>query len=464
MKKNNQIQFSDIPFPDTAPIERAVLADVCLRGELFGDILPLVTPDMFSNDARRDVWEMMVSEYNKGNSLSYTSIQPLLGRTFKEEIAAAITPETGLPSAIREHAANLRNAAARRRAYFAAAEFLQYAAIPSTSEQDILAATESLARSIEGPAPLQGEIKLADAIDEVKEDIKRIEKAVAEGKNIRVTTGFRYINEALNGGLKGGQLVVLAARPSVGKTAVMLQMAKSAAIAGNPVQVFSLEMPHSELAERMIYSTGEVRPFQVNHGDVHPDAMRRAEAQLSPLPLFINDFSRTQDEIISRMTQAVKKGRCNVAFIDYLGLIDDALNFGNAKLYQVIGRITGTLKAVAKRLNIPIVILCQLNRDAARDGRAPEIYDLRDSGSIEQDADIVLMLHQVTEPEFSLNLYLRKNRAGKKDITFRLLPNDTYSAFDELDPVLPPGASRPTPSKPLYEAVKEDEDNDDLPF
>jgi replicative DNA helicase len=245
----------------------------------------------------------------------------------------------------------------------------------------------------------------------------------------------------------------------------MLQMAKAAALAGKSVQVFSLEMRETELAERLIYSTGQVRPYQVNNGCVEWQAFTYAENALRPLPFYINDFSRSLDEIVSRLTQSVKKGRCNVAFIDYLGLMQDALAFGNAKLYQVIARITGTLKAVAKRLEIPIVLLSQLNRDAAREDRAPQLFDLRDSGSIEQDADVVLMLESKMASENKLYVWLRKNRAGKKEVGFVLVPNDTYSAFTEENPILPAGVTIPAAPEPapLF-ADEETEQDNDLPF
>ena len=110
------------------------------------------------------------------------------------------------------------------------------------------------------------------------------------------------------------------------------------------------------------------------------------------------------------------------------------MNPGYNKLYQIIAKITGDLKAVAKRLGIPIVLLCQLNRDQAREKRAPELFDLRDSGSIEQDADIVIML----EPRYDegrIFAWLRKNRNGPRDVALVLVPNKTYSAFEEGLPV-----------------------------
>ena len=214
----------------------------------------------------------------------------------------------------------------------------------------------------------------------------------------------------------------------------MLQMAKTAARSDNPVILFSLEMTCPELCERLLFSTGKVSPFKMANGEVEWQAFLEAENELRPLPIFINDFSRSLDEIVSRLTRAVKQGRCKIAFIDYLGLIQDTLNPGYNKLYQIIAKITGDLKAAAKRLGIPIVLLCQLNRDQAREKRAPELFDLRDSGSIEQDADVVIMLEPRYE-EGRIFAWLRKNRNGKRDLAFVLVPNKTYSAFEEGLPV-----------------------------
>lgn len=461
MKKQTEIQVFDIPIPNTDSLERDVLADAICAPENLGDIIPVIHRDFFTEDSRREIWDAIVDRYNKGEEIS-----PAMVVNYPAMITevAPFMADAGM-SDTPYHAQLLRDGAAKRRAYFAAAEFLANTIKPNIREQDLFAAAESFARSIEGPSPLQGEKKLKDVLAEVKDEIKRTQEAVNAGKTIRITTGFRDLDSFLNGGFKAGQLVVLAARPSVGKTALMLQIAKAAAQAGNAVQVFSLEMTAGELAERLLFSTEQIRPFQVHTGQIDWQLFTYAENMISPLPLYINDFSRSLDEIVSRLTQAVKKDRCKVAFIDYLGLMQDSLNFGNAKLYQVIARITGTLKAVAKRLEIPIVLLCQMNREAAKEGRAPELFDLRDSGSIEQDADVVMMLDNKLKTDSKLHLYLRKNRAGKKEIEFIFEPNDSYSAFRESGVVLPDGSPAPPAPQPSQASLNIEDDNDtDMPL
>lgn len=467
MKRKDQIQFLDIPIPGTIEAERMVLADAVALPDMFGDVLQVVHPDFFTDDSRRRIWDILIERYNSGKVIDGFSILQLA----KEDYISEVMPmagEAGIRNLVYEHAAMLRDGAAKRRAYIASCSFITQAVSPAATEQGILAAVESFTRSVEGPAPLMSESSLPEVLAVVREEGKKTEAAAKAGKTLRVTTGFETMDKVLNGGLKGGQLVILAARPSVGKTALMLQLAKSAARAGNKTLIYTLEMPETELGERLMYSTGEVRPFQYNNGQIEWQAYDRGEQTLLPLPIFINGFSRSLDEIVSRTTQAVKQGRCDVIFIDYLGLMSDALNFGTAKLYQVIGRITGTLKAVAKRLEIPIVLLCQLNREQAREGRAPEMYDLRDSGSIEQDADVVLMLDNKDPKEYYPNpgehplyVYLRKNRAGQKEWCFVLVPNDTFSAFREDDPIPPAGAKPMDLPEPV---TTQREDVDKLPF
>ena len=474
--KHQATQILDFGFPDSTELERQVIADAVTCPESLGEVLPLVHPDFFTMTSRRKIWDTVVEYYNKGRAIDLVSIGTVCGRDFIDEVLPSVGNAGSVLSCI-EHVAHLRDMNAKRRAYYAATTFLQNALNPATAEQDILASTELFSRTVEGPAPLQNEAKLSAILAEVRKETEATAALKEEGKKIRVATGFAQLDYTLYGGFKPGQLVVLAARPSVGKTAVMLHIAKTAAKASTPAYIFSMEMTAPELGERMLFSTGRVRPSQLSEGTVEWQAFTEAENELAPLPIFINDFSRSIDEIVTRLTQAVKQGRCGIAFIDYLGLIQDCLLLGgNLKLYQVIARITGTLKAVAKRLQIPIVLLCQQNREQVREKRAPELYDLRDSGSIEQDADVVIMLDPKPK-ERQVVAWLRKNRSGKRDFGFVLEANETYSAFTEKEVQLPPGEvppelteqepePEPQPEQGTFRFYNEPEERDDndLPF
>ena len=425
----NKPQLIDFTFPETTDIERLVLADAVSSPEILGDIIPAVHPDFFSMTSRRSIWEVIVKYYNEGKSIDLATIGSAIGKPFIEEVLPSLS-STGSGASVLEHVAILRSGAAKRRAFYAANTFLQQALAPAAEEQDIITMTEAFVAHVEGPAPIQSEQRLSSVLNDIGTDLEKLAADKANGKHRKITTGFRILDWWTYQGWAPGQLIVLAARPSVGKTAVMLQMARAAAAAGDPVQVFSLEMTAAELGQRMLLSTEKLRTADFSSGNVDWQAFEEANGKLAPLPLYINDFSRSLDEIVTRMTQAVKQGRCKIAFIDYLGLFMEALAAGSIKLYQVIARITGTLKATAKRLHIPVVLLCQINRDSVKEKRAPELYDLRDSGSIEQDADVVLMLDPKPE-ERRLYMWVRKNRNGEKDNAIILVPNRTYSAFEE---------------------------------
>lgn len=437
----------DFNIPNTSEAEAQVIADGVFAPENLGDIIPLVHRDFFTNDFRRLVWDKLVEKYNKGEEIDIQTMSSILGPEFLREITPVMN-DAG--TFVTNHLSILRNAAAKRRGIIACLNFAQKVSQPATTERDLIEAGEIFTQTIEGPAPVLGDKKIDSVLDKVREEAEVNYDALHQGKNIRISTGFRMVDLVLNGGFKAGQLIILAARPSVGKTALMIQFAKTAALSGCAAQIFSLEMTAEELAERMLFSTEKIRPYDYFHGNIEWRAYEEADSQIRPLPLYINDFSRTLEDITSRLTQAVMKGRCGIAFIDYLGLIQEAINTnGNVKLYQVIARITGNLKALAKRLRIPIVLLCQMNREQVRQDRSPELYDLRDSGSIEQDSDIVFMLQPRPESGF-ISLWLRKNRAGKKDIQYKLIPNDTYSAFSGGIPIEESGYEIP-------------EDENDLP-
>ncbi|MBO7403537.1 MAG: hypothetical protein J6V24_01125, partial [Clostridia bacterium] len=254
-------------------------------------------------------------------------------------------------------------------------------------------------------------------------------------------------------GMAPGNLVILSARPSVGKTALALYMTRAAADQGAKVAFFSIEMTTDELAMRMVSSVSEeyedpdypgvgnprrplVSMYKIANGFDSPDDWGRYERAVGKFDHYvvsINEAARDLRDIVSRMTVLNKQGLCDIAFVDYLGLIRQAQADPRTPLYQVIADITATFKATAKSLHIPIVLLCQLNRDAAKTDKSPQLYNLRDSGAIEQDADVVLMLNQAPGPRgLDLIVVVRKNRQGEKDFGILMRPNDNYTDFTEI--------------------------------
>lgn len=238
-----------------------------------------------------------------------------------------------------------------------------------------------------------------------------------------MTTGYRDLDEK-TGGLHPGEVTILAARPSMGKTALMLNIAENMAIdCRRPVAVFSMEMSKEQLVQRMLASRSGVDSQKMRHNNMAQydfKALAATQEQLRDAPMFIDDTPG-----LNPMTMRAKAQRLvlehgiEAIFVDYLQLMNDP---GYGARHEEVSAISRQVKAMARDLNVPVVCLSQLNRQAEnRDGHRPRMSDLRESGSIEQDADVVMMLHREDyyhrddnyyEPTNTADVILCKQRNG----------------------------------------------------
>lgn len=209
-------------------------------------------------------------------------------------------------------------------------------------------------------------------------------------------TGFNRLDD-MTGGFMAGQLIILAARPSQGKTALLLNIASFLTLdpkQRRPVGIFSLEMAKSVLLTRMLCANARVDSHKFRMGYLNADERRKLQVWLAAIQdahLFINDESLTSQELIRKIRWLVKEHGVQIVGIDYLGLIVSEGRSENKN--QEISQLTRSLKLLSKELSIPIVLLCQLSRaNEKRSDPRPQLSDLRDSGSIEQDADLVAFI------------------------------------------------------------------------
>lgn len=462
---NNTITLADIPLPSSDGIERQVIYDAVNNPDAIGDMAEIVSPSMFTDEFRRDVWEAIIGLYNKGDTIDFTTLFAKTGQKFISEIVQknlSISSQT----ASMQHAEILRSNDIKRKAYFGALRLLQSSTDAKTSDEALLADMEKLSHDIQtADYHEEAEVPLKDILNTISDEVQERYELARQGKASRIPTGLPTLDGFTYGGWGPGQLIILAARPSMGKTSVMLKFARAAAEAGFPACIFSVEMTNSELGQKALYSTEFVKPQDVSSGQMDWGDFERAMGRLQNLPIYVNDHTKDVNTIISRINVNARKGRCKIAFIDYLGLMDSGKD-SKTPLYQALGYITTSLKVAAKRAKIPIVLLCQLNRDAAKENRPPQLTDLRDSGSIEQDADIVMMLSQKTSinvgnPEAApeIDIWLRKNRQYKKDVRITIKPNDTFSEFYEVAD----SGRFSEPPTPFYGPMY-DNNNNDYPF
>ncbi len=259
------------------------------------------------------------------------------------------------------------------------------AEILDNAEASLFAVTE---RRVSGQA-----VGLGDVLQDV---YKRIE--IRDGDYLTgLATGFHELDD-LTSGIQPGDLVIIAGRPSMGKTALGLNMAENIAVEGNkPVAFFSMEMSSAQLAQRVLCSRGRIDSHRFRRGMLSESDVAELGhvcAQLASAPLFIDDTPGTSIlELRGKARRLWRQHKIQAIFVDYLQLMHAPASRESRQ--QEITAISSGLKALGRELNIPVVAMAQLNRMAeGREGHRPRMSDLRESGAIEQDADVIMLLHR----------------------------------------------------------------------
>ena len=247
-----------------------------------------------------------------------------------------------------------------------------------------------------------------DEVEHVKyligDALKQIEQASSRKEGISgLNTGFREIDD-MTSGWQSPDLVIIAARPAMGKTAFVLSMARAMAMDYDiPVAIFSLEMSKTQIMTRLIVNHTEIPNDKIKRGNLDQEELRQLNEGLDPLyeaPLFIDDNAGLSIfDLRSKARRLVREHGVKMIVIDYLQLMTASGMRANTNREQEVSMISRSLKQLAKELNIPIIALSQLNRSVENrgDGKIPQLSDLRESGAIEQDADMVCFIHR---PEY----------------------------------------------------------------
>ena len=301
------------------------------------------------------------------------------------------------------------------------------------------------------------------------EAIKQIE--ANEGRLITgVATGYPHLDE-LTSGFQNGEMIVIAARPSMGKTALALNIAENMVRNDIPVGIFSLEMSRQQLTQRLLSSRSQVSSHKIRRNtlsDNDMNAILGAANELMQVPLYIDDTpGLTIMQLRAKARRLKQKHDVGAIFVDYLQLMTSGRRSESRQ--QEVSEMSRSVKALARELNIPVICLSQLNRAAEqREGHRPRMSDLRESGSIEQDADVVAMLHreayyhlndqawiEANEDKVSLaELIIAKQRNGPT-ATMKLTWDNTCTRFYDWTDVTPPSGG--------YAAVVSEPASDD-PF
>lgn len=416
-----------VEVPDTGRWECQVLADLISNPDMIGTARGIVDRDMFTNDRFQRTWDILNAMATDGSTIDIATVGVKVGR---DTIIELMGPTPALTMGTLDHCRALAEMSTRRFLFLRAYEIMTRAGTPGSNMAGLLSMPGDLVADLSDRVRTGATTRnVADILNDFSDELQD----QATGKVSRVPTGFPNLDINILGGWTGGNLIIMSARPSVGKSAIMLQMAVEASRAGFPATVYSLEMPTRDLGQRLVLSTGDVRQYEIATDNAVKSLdwgkMERANGRFDNLPLWFNTRLRTMDEICNDIILQHQRGRCKVAFVDHLHII--AGTDTRQTSYQAITERTRRFKLLAMDLGIPIVVLCQLNRMSDNETRPPELRDLRDSGSIEQDADIVLMLarhngNDLTDP--NVDMWIRKNRNGKTG-NYVGLAGDTTRGF-----------------------------------
>lgn len=432
--KQRSSTVEGLRMPDTKKIERQVLCDIINDPGLLSIARMGIDGSMFSVEEYRQTWNILNEMADRGDTIDYATLQPKITLQTLTELLQA---DPGGELQTRDHCAALVEMSNRRLLFMRAYEMLNLSSDPGVDYSKLIALPGEIAEE------LYGRVKSKATTQSVKDVLHDYTYALmdqANGLISRIPTGFQKLDGFISGGWSGGSLVVMSARPSVGKSAVMLQMALSASRAGFPSTVYSLEMPNRDLGQRLVLSTGDISPRDIESDRAVQamdfDKLHRASTELDELPIWFNTRLRTLDEICNDIRLQCQRGRCKIAFVDHLHIISSTDSRQLA--YQAITERTRRFKTLAMDCGIPIVLLCQLNRLTEAESRAPELRDLRDSGSIEQDADIVIMLRRQQDenglPTADIDMFIRKNRNGQANVCVKIAGDVSrgFTVFNEI--------------------------------
>jgi replicative DNA helicase len=379
--------------------EQSVIGAIIVDGESFDVIREILEPTDFYWQSHRRIFEAAAELSDAGQPIDLTTVADLLNS--KQQLVEAggfvylVELAKALPSVanVRAYCRVVKEAATRRHLIRAAGEIADMAYNPE-GKDSIALLDVAQARIMGFGEPVPEEAFSMNTV--LKESVERIDLMNrSDSSVIGLTTGFKDLDER-TGGLHGGDLIIVGARPSMGKTTFAMNIVEACIMHDKQALVFSMEMPRSQLADRLISSVGRIDLQRLRRGKLEHDEWPKlsyAVAKLKDRPLTIDDRGGLTAQQIRMTARKVNKrvGGLSLIVVDYLQLAESKKESLNEKA----GEVSRALKALAKELNIPVLVLSQLSRKCEdRPDKRPRNSDLRDSGAIEQDADVIWMLYR----------------------------------------------------------------------
>lgn len=424
-----------------------LLASIMAADTYAAEVLSMVDELDFYREGHRSVYRAISVLFNVGEPIEPITVIEALTKSGELETAGGrvavleLMETPFIAASYRTYAGMVRDTATQRRLLRVGQEIEKMVAQREGETSAMVQGAETLVYELSQKG-VRGDFTRAK--DLVIGGLERLTKA-AEGPEgiMGVPTGFLDLDKVI-GGLQPGNLIVVAARPSMGKTALALCMAEHAALnEERSVAIFSLEMSGDELIQRLLSSTAIVDAGRIRSGRLAPEdwsRVGRAADRLSAARLFIDDSEGVSlGEMRTKCRRLKSREGLDLLIVDYIQLMEGGTSRREESRVQEISAISRGLKMLARDLEVPVIVVSQLNRSPdARNDKRPMLSDLRESGAIEQDADLVLMIYrdeyynpETSEDKGVAEVNVAKNRHGPTErvkLTFR----GSYAKFDNL--------------------------------
>jgi len=438
-------QLPDKLPPQNNEAEQCLLGCLMLDKDAIIKVVDFVKPEDFYKGTHQDIYQVMVDLYEKSEPIDTLSISSKLKERNRLEDIGGVSYLTSLINTVptATHVSNYARIVRQKkilRDLISASEEIGLSAFNENEDVDyLLDKAEKTVFDIGQRALTQNFVAIKDILPETFERLDNLAKH--HGALRGVSTGFRDLDKKLSG-LQKSDLIILAARPGMGKTSLALDIARHVAVRENQsVGIFSLEMGKDQLADRLISSTGNIESWHLRTGQLTNDDYSRiqhAMGSLSDAPLYIDDAGSVNILQIRAMARRLQANKgLSLLIVDYLQLMEPMNRF--ASPVQQVTENSRALKMLAKELNVPVLVLSQLSRAVeSRVPQIPRLSDLRESGAIEQDADIVMFIYRDDfYNENSLKpgvaqVIIEKHRNGATG-SIELYFEKTQASFKDLD-------------------------------
>jgi replicative DNA helicase len=393
--------------PQARELESAVLGAIMIEKEAFSMIEGIISSEDFYDPIHQVIFSSIENLSAKHAPIDIVTVMEELRKMGEIEAVGGpvylseLTSNIGSSANIEYHAQIIKQKSIARKIISAASEIANMAFDETIDVDDTLGEFEKKCTEIVVHSTGKTTVSINEAINETLEKASETQALKENGKEVSITTGLRELDNAFMGGFRSPDLIIVGARPSMGKTQLALHFAKSAFNAGKHVLFITIEMTASQLVKRYLLEDNAISGYNLETGQMNQnewEAIDKQAARFWDKNLTIDEKSLTISEIKSVTRKEKRKGKLDLLIIDYLGLVRTKSKFERRDLE--VGFITKELKNLCKELNIPIILLCQLNRpikgqsEELKASKAPDLEDLRESGEIEQHADKVCFIHR----------------------------------------------------------------------